>query len=187
MRKGEHIECDGPAFPVTAERSDGMRLPGGEDIEIPRRWQHVMSHAGTERLQMPVLGSMETELTIKALAIDLRWHLQKDHTGKTAAMGMGWVVVSSALTIEPEIHHLQLVTTGNPGTATLRRLTRHHMSDPAVAGREQVLDTQLLNPRQRRAELSLLAELTGEFRRCIRTGVRISQDIGADTLQLAEK
>ena len=54
-------------------------MPGGKDIELARHGQHIVSHAGTKRLQMPILRTVEAELTVKALAVDLWRHFQKDH------------------------------------------------------------------------------------------------------------
>ena len=51
-----------------------MGLPGGENIKLPWHRQHVLDHASTKRLQMPILWAVEAELTVKALAIDLWRH-----------------------------------------------------------------------------------------------------------------
>ena len=76
---------------------------------------------------------------------------------------MGGVVVASPLTVEPEIHHLQLIATRHPRTAALWRLTLHHMSDPPVTGRKKMGRTQLLDRRMPPTELTLLAELTSQL------------------------
>ena len=164
-----------------------MRLPGGENVELPWHGQHVVSHARTKRLQMPILRTVEAELTVKALVVDLWWRFQKDHPRKTASMGMGGVVVASSLTVEPNINHLQLITTRHPGSPALWRLTPHHMSDPAVTGREHMRRTQLLNRGMAPTELSLLAELTSQLCGSVKTGVRMSQHIGADAEQLIQQ
>ena len=78
-------------------------------------------------------------------------------------MGMGGVVVASSLTVEPEIHHLQLIATRYPWTAAKRRLTTHHMGDPAVTGRKNMGGTQLLDRGMPPTELTLLAELTSQL------------------------
>ena len=62
---------------------------------------------------------MEAELAIKIVGVDLQWHLQKDHFGEAAAMGVGGVVVIGGLTIQPKIDHLKVVATGTPGAAPL--------------------------------------------------------------------
>ena len=100
---------------------------------------------------------------------------------------MGGVVVASPLTVEPEIHHLQLIATRHPRTAALRRLTPHHMSNPTVTGWKKMAGTQLLDRGMPSTELTLLAELTSQLCRSVRTGARISQHIGADAEQLIEQ
>ena len=78
-------------------------------------------------------------------------------------MGVGGVVVTSSLTVEPKIHHLQLIAAWHPGTAALWRLAPHHMRDPAVTGRKNMHGAQLLDRGVAPTELSLLAELTGKL------------------------
>lgn len=78
-RKSEHIEGNRPTVSVSPKGSNGVWLPGGENVELPWHGQHIVSHARTKRLQMPILRAMEAELTVKALAIDLWWNFQKDH------------------------------------------------------------------------------------------------------------
>ena len=80
LKRGrEHIEGNRPSFSIAAEGSNGVGLPGGKDIEVPWHRQDLMSHAGTKRLQMPILRTVETELTVKALSVDLWRCLEKDH------------------------------------------------------------------------------------------------------------
>ena len=101
-----------------------MGLPGREHIEhieLSGHRQHLVRHAGAERLNVPFFRAVEAELVIKTVGGDLRWHFQKDHSGGAAAMSVGGVVVTGGLAIEPEINHLQAVATGNPGAATLGR------------------------------------------------------------------
>ena len=76
---------------------------------------------------------------------------------------MGGVVVASSLTVEPEIHHLQLIATRHPRAATLRWLTTHHMGDPTVTGWKKMAGTQLLDRGIPATELTLLAELTSKL------------------------
>ena len=76
-----------------------MGLPGREHVEIAGHGQHVFGHAGAEALNVPFFRPMKTELAIKTLGVDLRRHLQKQHTRETAAMGMGGVVVTLSLHI----------------------------------------------------------------------------------------
>ena len=141
-----------------------MGLPGREHIELTGHRQHVVRHAGAERLNVPVLRAVEAELAIKTVGFDLWWHFQKDHSGEAAAMGVGGVVVTGGLAIEPEINHLQAVATGNPGAATLGWLTVHHMADPAITGRQQVVVAELLHARLIRPQFALLTQLTRQLR-----------------------
>ena len=60
-----------------------------------------MRHASAERLNVPVFRAVEAELAIKTVGVDLRWDLQKDHSGEAAAMGVGGVVIAGGLAIEP--------------------------------------------------------------------------------------
>ena len=96
-----------------------MRLPGGKDIELSRHRKHVMRHPRAEGLDVPLLGSMKTELTVKAVGIDLRRNLQKDHAGKAAAMGVGGVVITSFLTVQPKIDGLQVIAARDPWATAL--------------------------------------------------------------------
>ena len=79
-------------------------------------------------------------------------------------MGVGGVVVTGGLAIEPEINHLQAVATGNPGAATLGRLTVHHMADPAITCRQQVVVAELLHAGLIRSQFALLTQLTRQLR-----------------------
>ena len=85
-----------------------------------------MRHPRAEGLDVPLLGSMKTELTVKAVGVDLRGNLQKDHTGKAAAMGVGGVVITSLLTVQPEIDGLQVIAARDPWATALGRLAIHH-------------------------------------------------------------
>ena len=87
-----------------------MGLPGRKDVKAPGFGQHIVGHPRAEALNMPLLWAMETELPIKALSADLRRHLQKNHPGKAAAVGVGGVVVTGLLAVEPNIHHCLLYT-----------------------------------------------------------------------------
>ena len=78
-----------------------MGLPGREHIELTGHRQHVVRHAGAERLKVPVFRAVDAEVAIRSVGVDLRWHLQKDHSGEAAAMGVGGVVISGGLAIEP--------------------------------------------------------------------------------------
>ena len=76
-----------------------MGLPGREHIELSGHRQHIVRHVGAERLNVPVFRAVEAELAIKTVGGDLRWHLQKDHSGEAAAMGVGGVVITGGLAI----------------------------------------------------------------------------------------
>ena len=76
-----------------------MGLPGGEHIELTGHRQHVLRHAGAEALDVPFLRAMETQLAIETGAADLGGHLQIQHPGKTAAVGVGGVVITGPLHI----------------------------------------------------------------------------------------
>ena len=106
-----------------------------------------MGHPGAEGLQMPVLWTVKAELAVKAVAVDLGGHLEKDHPREAAAVGMGWVVVAGGLAVDPQIDHLQPVATRNPGTTPLGWLPIHHMADPAITGGKQNLGAELLHRR----------------------------------------
>ena len=114
-----------------------MGLPGRKDVEAPGFGQYVVGHSRAEALNVPLLWAMETELPIEAFTADLRRHLQKNHPGKAAAVGVGWVVVTGLLAVEPNIHHAQLIPPRCPWTAPLGRLFVDHMADPAFATGQQ--------------------------------------------------
>ena len=164
-----------------------MGLPGREHIELSGDGKHVMRHSGTERLQMPVFRAVEAELAIKTVGIDLGWHLQKDHPGKAAAVGMGGVVVTCGLAIEPEINHLQAVATGNPGASTLGRLTVHHVADPTLASRQKVVVAEVLHSGLLRPQFALLTQLTRQLRGCIGARIWIGQNALTQCNQLLEQ
>ena len=93
-------------------------------------------------------------------------------------MGMHRVVVTSPLAIQPEVDHLQAVSTWNPGPSSLRGLTFHDVADPAIAGRQQVLCTQLLYPILGGKQLPLLRQLTRQLRGSVGMRCRLLQDTG---------
>ena len=108
-----------------------MGLPCRKDVKAPGFGQHVVGHARAEALNVPLLWAMETELAIEALTADLRRYLQKNHTRKAAAGGVGGVVITGLLAVEPNIHHAQLIPTRCPWTPALRWLFVDDMADPA--------------------------------------------------------
>ena len=141
-----------------------MRLPRWKHVVMACDRQHVLRHGGSETLKMPFLRAVEAELTIEAAFIDLRRHVQKNHPGETATVGVHGVVITCPLAIQPEINHLQVVATGNPGAPSLGRLTVHHVPDPAIAGRQQVVVAELLHAGLIRPRFALLTQLTRQLR-----------------------
>ena len=140
-----------------------MRLPRWEHVVLAGDRQHVLRHGGSEALKMPFLRAVEAELTIEAAFVDLWRHVQKNHPGETATVGVHGVVITRPLAIQPEIDHLQVVAAWNPGTPSLGRLTLHHVPDPAIAGRQKMLPAQLLDPLLIWEQLTLLRKLSGEL------------------------
>ena len=106
---------------------------------------------------------METQLAIEAGAADLGRHLQIQHPGKTAAMGVGGVVIAGPLHIQPHINDLQAVAARRPGAPALGRLAIDHVADPALAARQDHLAAQLLHRRLLGPELQLQGQLTGQL------------------------
>ena len=146
-----------------------MRLPSRKHIELAWNWEHVVSHSCAKGLDVPFLGAVEAQLAIEAFAVDLGRNLQKNHTRKAAAMGMGGVVIPSPLTVQPKIDGLQLIATRNPGAASLGRLAIHHVLDPMVASRQQMRVHQGLYTRLFGTEFPLLTQLPCQLARGIWT------------------
>ena len=132
---------------------------------------------------MPFLRSMKTKLTVETVSRDLRWYRQKNHPRKTAAMGVGWVVVASALTVQPEINRLQFIASRHPWTTAGRRLTIHHMTDPAVTSWQQMLSHQSSNTGEMGLQLSLLAQLARKLGRGIGAAGWVGQYLTTHTEQ----
>ena len=91
-------------------------------------------------------------------------------------MGMGGVVITSFLTVQPEIDGLQVIAARDPWATALGRLAIHHMLNPAVAGRQQMLVHQRLNTRLIRTKFPLLAELPRQLAGGIRIGGRVREN-----------
>ena len=125
---------------------------------------------------------MEAELSVEAIGADLRGNLQEQHPGKAAAVGVGGVVVTGALHIEPQIDHLQGVLARIPGASALGRLLIDDVTDPVLASRQEDIAAQRDHPRGLRGELPLLEQLAGQAGRGIRTGFRRCSDPGRQRL-----
>ena len=164
-----------------------MGLPSRKDIELTRHRQHVFGHAGAEALDVPLLRAVEAELPIEAVVHDLGRHLQEDHPGEAAAVGVGGVVVAGALHVEPHIDHLQPVAAGRPGAAALGRLLIDHMADPALASGDQHRGTQLGHRRILGPQLPLQRQLAGQFGGGIGGGAGVGQHLLSQLLQRLEQ
>ena len=164
-----------------------MGLPCREHIEIPRYRQHIFRHSGAEALDVPFLRTVEAQLPIEAAAVHLGRHLEKNHPGEAAPMGVHGVVVPGSLAIQPEVDGLQPVAAWHPRPTALRRLAIHHMADPALAGRQQLSLHQLLHAGLIRAQLPLFAELSRQLGGGIRTGLGMGKHLTCQVQQLIQQ
>jgi hypothetical protein len=126
---------------------------------------------------------MEAELAIKTVSADLRRHLEKQHARKTASMGMGGVVITRTLNVEPKIDQSQAVTPWGPWASALGGLLIDDMADPTLAARENDVLTQALHHGVVGGKLSLLGQLTSKLARGIRALLRGSCHLPGQRLQ----
>lgn len=164
-----------------------MGLPGGEHVVITCTGEEVMGHAGAETLDVPFLGAMQAELAIETFGPDLGRHPEEEHAREAAAVGVGRVVITGALQIEPDVDHLEAVAAWDPGAAALGWLAVDHMPDPALTTRQDHLPAEVSHNGVVEIEFPLEFQLARKPGGGIRTGLRMAQDCAGQPLEIGEQ
>ena len=67
-----NVKSERPALSAPAKRHHGMGLPGWKNIKVAWTGKHVLRHSCAKRLEVIVLRTVKTKLTIKTCPVDLR-------------------------------------------------------------------------------------------------------------------